>query len=292
MLVALAVLIPGVPVAIGVAIGAAARRRRHRHRDGRLHARRGRCRRRPRRPSRAPKPSSPAVPAGRARSSPASSPDDPARYSGRHGRSRAPAPRPSSGRRRRCWVVSHVPGWLGVVAPQAGNGRVGWIAQSAASLSRVSWELKVSLSTRGSSTVLDARQGRRALHGGDRAAGCADAHRALRGHRPAASPMTRRGPYGCCILALSAHAPHAIQGWSGGDRIAIHSTPDEREHRRGGQPRLRARDARRGALAARPHPARDPDADQQLTLAPAAGRHRHGCARTLLKYLLLLCLHL
>ena len=34
------------------------------------------------------------------------------------------------------------------------------------------------------------------------------------------------GPYGCCILALSAKAPHAIQGWSGGNRIAIHSTPE------------------------------------------------------------------
>ena len=35
-----------------------------------------------------------------------------------------------------------------------------------------------------------------------------------------------QGPYGCCILALSALAPHAIQGWSGGNRIAIHSTPE------------------------------------------------------------------
>jgi lipoprotein-anchoring transpeptidase ErfK/SrfK len=34
------------------------------------------------------------------------------------------------------------------------------------------------------------------------------------------------GPYGCCILALSAVAPHAIQGWTGGNRIAIHSTPE------------------------------------------------------------------
>ena len=34
------------------------------------------------------------------------------------------------------------------------------------------------------------------------------------------------GPYGCCILALSARSPHAIQGWNGGNRIAIHSTPD------------------------------------------------------------------
>ena len=34
------------------------------------------------------------------------------------------------------------------------------------------------------------------------------------------------GPYGCCILALSAKSPHAIQGWTGGNRIAIHSTPE------------------------------------------------------------------
>jgi lipoprotein-anchoring transpeptidase ErfK/SrfK len=34
------------------------------------------------------------------------------------------------------------------------------------------------------------------------------------------------GPYGCCILALSAQSPHAIQGWTGGNRIAIHSTPE------------------------------------------------------------------
>jgi lipoprotein-anchoring transpeptidase ErfK/SrfK len=33
------------------------------------------------------------------------------------------------------------------------------------------------------------------------------------------------GPYGCCILALSATAPHAIPGWPGGNRIAIHATP-------------------------------------------------------------------
>ncbi|MGB2711102.1 MAG: L,D-transpeptidase [Conexibacter sp.] len=31
-------------------------------------------------------------------------------------------------------------------------------------------------------------------------------------------------PYGCCILALSAHQPHTPQGWGGGDRVAIHAT--------------------------------------------------------------------
>jgi hypothetical protein len=34
------------------------------------------------------------------------------------------------------------------------------------------------------------------------------------------------GPYyGCCILALSGHQPSLPQGWSGGDRLAIHGSP-------------------------------------------------------------------
>src|SRR5581483_8562718 len=34
-------------------------------------------------------------------------------------------------------VVRHVPGWLGVVATQAGNGKVGWIPLSATGLARI-----------------------------------------------------------------------------------------------------------------------------------------------------------
>jgi lipoprotein-anchoring transpeptidase ErfK/SrfK len=33
-------------------------------------------------------------------------------------------------------------------------------------------------------------------------------------------------PYGCCILALTAHQPKIAQGWGGGDRVAIHATTD------------------------------------------------------------------
>jgi L,D-transpeptidase catalytic domain len=32
--------------------------------------------------------------------------------------------------------------------------------------------------------------------------------------------------YGCCILALTAHQPKIAQGWGGGDRVAIHATPN------------------------------------------------------------------
>jgi lipoprotein-anchoring transpeptidase ErfK/SrfK len=31
--------------------------------------------------------------------------------------------------------------------------------------------------------------------------------------------------YGCCILALSGRQPNLPEGWSGGDRLAIHGTP-------------------------------------------------------------------
>jgi lipoprotein-anchoring transpeptidase ErfK/SrfK len=122
------------------------------------------------------------------------------------------------------WVVDHVPGWLGVMTPQAGNGRVGWIAQSAASLSRESWKIEVSLGAR-RLTVLN--RGKVVLR-----------YTVAIGAPDAPTPTGRfavtdrlvtddpAGPYGCCILALSAHSPHAIQGWTGGTRIAIHSTPD------------------------------------------------------------------
>jgi hypothetical protein len=122
------------------------------------------------------------------------------------------------------WVVRRVPGWVGVVATESGNGRVGWIEQGAVSLGWVTWELKVSLGAR-RLTVLDAGKVVRRF--------------AVAIGRPDAPTPTGRfavtdrlrtgndgGPYGCCILALSAHSPHAIQGWAGGDRIAIHSTPE------------------------------------------------------------------
>jgi hypothetical protein len=122
------------------------------------------------------------------------------------------------------WVVAHRPGWLGVVSPLAGNGRLGWISQSATLLSRNTWQLRVSLSARRLTVLHDGR---------------AIQHFTVAIGPPATpTPVGRfavtdrlvtddpHGPYGCCILALSAHSPHTIQGWSGGDRIAIHSTPD------------------------------------------------------------------
>jgi L,D-transpeptidase catalytic domain len=123
------------------------------------------------------------------------------------------------------WVVRQTPGWLGAVSPLAGNGRLGWIPRSSVSLGRISWELRVSLSAR----ALEVVQGDRVVRRFTVAIGQPDAPTpigrfAVTDRLLANDPS---GPYGCCILALSAHAPHAIQGWTGGDRIAIHATPDE-----------------------------------------------------------------
>jgi lipoprotein-anchoring transpeptidase ErfK/SrfK len=122
------------------------------------------------------------------------------------------------------WVVAHTDRWLGVVSTLAGNGRIGWIPRSAASLSRTTWQVKVSLSARRLSVLHD---GKLLAH-----------YTVAVGRSTAPTPTGRfavtdrlntndpAGPYGCCILALSAHSPHAIQGWNGGNRIAIHSTPE------------------------------------------------------------------
>jgi lipoprotein-anchoring transpeptidase ErfK/SrfK len=132
--------------------------------------------------------------------------------------------RTSFGSPQALWVTEQRGPWLGVVSSLAGNGHIGWIQRSDTTLGRVTWELKVSLSAR-RLTVLDN--------------GKSVQHYTVAIGRPSAPTPTGRfavtdrlltgdptGPYGCCILALSAESPHAIQGWSGGNRIAIHSTPE------------------------------------------------------------------
>jgi lipoprotein-anchoring transpeptidase ErfK/SrfK len=114
--------------------------------------------------------------------------------------------------------------WLGVLSPEAGNNRVGWIPAKVASLSRVDYSIAVSLAAR---QVVVSQSGhvleRYTVAIGSPAAPTPTGRFAVTDRLRTGDPS---GPYGCCILALSAHAPHTIQGWSGGDRIAIHSTPE------------------------------------------------------------------
>lgn len=121
-------------------------------------------------------------------------------------------------------VVKVSSGWLGVLSESAGNGRLGWIPESAVLLGRDSWSVRVSLSAR-TLTVLEAGRvrGRYTVGIGAAASPTPIGRFAVTDRLVTNDP---EGSYGCCILALTAVAPHAIPGWVGGDRVAIHATPD------------------------------------------------------------------
>jgi len=121
-------------------------------------------------------------------------------------------------------VVERRGRWLGVLHPRLPNGEVGWIDVADARLVREPWAVEVDLS---------ARRALVRLHGE-----VVDRFRVAVG-RPGATTPTGRfavtdrirtapgSPYGCCILALSGRQPNLPQGWSGGDRLALHGTTNE-----------------------------------------------------------------
>jgi hypothetical protein len=122
-------------------------------------------------------------------------------------------------------LVRHVRGhWLGVVNTAAGNGHIGWIRAKGLSLARDVWSIHAHLSRH----QLDVyRDGKLVQHfpiaTGKPTAPTPTGLFAVTDRLTTGDP---EGPYGCCILALSAKAPHKISDWDGGNRIAIHSTPE------------------------------------------------------------------
>jgi lipoprotein-anchoring transpeptidase ErfK/SrfK len=122
------------------------------------------------------------------------------------------------------WVRRHTGKWLGIVSPVIGNGRIGWIRTSVAKLLRVNYQLDVSLSQRHVTVLYRGRQIARYLIAiGMPSAPTPTGDFSVTDRLKTGDPS---GPYGCCILATSAVAPHPIADWSGGNRIAIHSTPE------------------------------------------------------------------
>ena len=113
--------------------------------------------------------------------------------------------------------------WIAVRSPALGNRRVGWVRAKPLRLLRRPLLLEVDLSRR-QLVVRDAHGIRRRI---SVAVGAPDTP----------TPVGRfyvtdklRGAdfgsyYGCCILALSGRQPNLPQGWSGGDRLAIHGSP-------------------------------------------------------------------
>ena len=112
--------------------------------------------------------------------------------------------------------------WLAVRSTALGNTRLGWVRARRVSLLNRTLSLEVDLSKR-ELLVHDVGILRRIPV----AVGAPDTPTP-----PGTFYVTDKLPgadfgsyYGCCILALSGRQPHLPQGWSGGDRLAIHGSP-------------------------------------------------------------------
>jgi hypothetical protein len=121
-------------------------------------------------------------------------------------------------------VTGRREGWLRVVAADLENGRRGWIRAGAARLGATDVSIHVDRSAR----RLTLRRGDRVLRRFPIAVGRPGNETPL-GHF-AVTDRLRTGradsPYGCCALALSGHQTRLEPGWPGGDRLAIHGTPN------------------------------------------------------------------
>ncbi len=119
-------------------------------------------------------------------------------------------------------VVEQRPGWLGVLSERI-PGKVGWIPGDAAELLLEPWSLRIDLSARRITVSRDGKVVRRI-----RTAIGAPGSRTPTGRFAVTDTLrlTGDGPYGCCAIALTARQREIPQGWSGGDRVAIHGTND------------------------------------------------------------------
>jgi hypothetical protein len=126
---------------------------------------------------------------------------------------------------RRVLAVAQKRGrWLGVLATERPNGKLGWVDARSGALDR--GRTKISLRADLSRRRIELRVGRKVVKRLKVAVG-----------RPGSSTPTGRfsitdkmsggrygAYYGCCILALSGHQPNLPPGWRGGNRLAIHGT--------------------------------------------------------------------
>jgi hypothetical protein len=129
-------------------------------------------------------------------------------------------PRTEFGSPRVLPVVQRRGAWLGVIAAELPNGRVGWIPARGVRPVRVPVRLSVSLSERRLRIIEHGRTVAQIKVG----IGSADTPTPT-GWFAVTDGLKGWGPYGCCILALSGHQPRLRQGWTGGDRLAVHGTP-------------------------------------------------------------------
>ena len=121
-------------------------------------------------------------------------------------------------------VAALRPGWVGVRAVQRPIGKLGWLPEDAVRLRPVRMTLVADLSDRELTVRVDGTVRQRAPLGIGRPGSTTPVGRygvtdRLRDNRRLSAA------YGCCILALTGHQPNPPKGWTGGTRLALHSTP-------------------------------------------------------------------
>ncbi|MDP9377935.1 MAG: L,D-transpeptidase [Actinomycetota bacterium] len=120
-------------------------------------------------------------------------------------------------------VVRRRGNWLKVLVAELDNGRRGWVRADAVALGSTRWSLHVDRSAR---RLVVKRAGRRRWSitvAVGRPANPTPLGRFAVTDK--LSPNRPASPYGCCILALTGHQTKLVPGWPGGDRLAIHATP-------------------------------------------------------------------
>ena len=133
--------------------------------------------------------------------------------------------------------------WLGVHSPVFANDEVGWIPNDpdALDLSRTRVvAARLAVARRRSTSAVAGQTVREIPIAIGRAGTETPAGRFQVTDKLPASRFPA-GPYGCCIIPLSARQPNLPAGWAGGDRIAIHGTHPARDDRPGRVERLPAR---------------------------------------------------
>ena len=120
-------------------------------------------------------------------------------------------------------VLARRGAWLRVSAPERPNGRPAWIPAASARLSGTDYAIHVDRSAH----RLVLRRGREIVQRMPIAVGRPGNETPLGRFAvtDALLPARADSPYGCCILALSGHQTKLVPGWPGGDRLAIHNTP-------------------------------------------------------------------
>lgn len=122
-------------------------------------------------------------------------------------------------------VVGRDRQWLEVMAAELPNDRTGWVSARDVDVEGVEYSLRASLHER---TLEVRRRGRVVRRVAVAVGGPATPTPTGTFAVTDKLRMTEEGSaYGCCALAFSGHQPAVPQGWSGGDRLAVHGTPHE-----------------------------------------------------------------